>query len=172
MIHSFEGKSPRIHETAYVSWNAEVEGEVELAEGSSVWYGAILRGDIARIAIGRLSNVQDGTVIHVATGIPCVLGDEVTVGHGAILHACAIGDGCLVGMGAVILDGAEIGSESIVGAAALVTKGKRFPPRSMILGNPATVVRELRPDEIEGLHAHAKKYAELARRTKEGCREV
>lgn len=172
MVHSFEGKAPKIHESAYLSWNAEIQGDVEVGEGSSIWYGAVLRGDIAAIRVGARTSVQDGVVIHVATDVPCVLGDEVTVGHGAILHACTVGDGCLIGMGAVVLDGAEIGAESIVGAAALVTQGKSFPPRSMILGSPAKAVRELRPDEVEGLHEHARRYAELARRTKEGCREV
>jgi carbonic anhydrase/acetyltransferase-like protein (isoleucine patch superfamily) len=172
MIHSFEGKAPRIHQSAFVAWNAEVEGDVELAEGASVWYGATLRGDVASIRIGARSNVQDGAVIHVDDGAPCVLGDEVTVGHGAVVHACTVGDRCLVGMGAVILDRAEIGEESIVGAGALVTQGKKFPPRSMILGSPAKVARELTAEEAAGLGAHAKGYAELARRTKEGCREV
>lgn len=171
MIHSFEGKAPTIHQSAFVAWNAEVEGEVELAEGASVWYGATLRADIAAIRIGARSNVQDGAVVHVAAGVDCVLGDEVTVGHGAVVHACVVGDRCLVGMGAIILDGAEIGEESIVGAGALVTQGKKFPPRSMILGSPAKAVRELTPDEVSGLSEHAKAYAELARRTKEACRQ-
>jgi carbonic anhydrase/acetyltransferase-like protein (isoleucine patch superfamily) len=170
MVHSFEDKTPRIHETAFVAWNAEVSGDVELAEGSSVWFGAVLRADVAAIRIGARTNVQDGSVIHVDAGVDCVLGDEVTVGHGAIVHACRIGDRCLVGMGAVVLDRAEIGEESIVGAGALVTQGKKFPPRSMILGSPAKLVRELKPEEVESLHEHAHIYAELARRTKEGCR--
>jgi len=172
MLHSFEGRVPRLHGTAFVAWNAEVEGDVELAEGSSVWYGAVLRADVAAIRIGRRTNVQDGAVLHVDAGQDCVLGDEVTVGHGAIVHACTIGDRCLVGMGAIVLDRAEIGEECIIGAGALVTQGKKFPPRSMILGSPAHAVRELRPEEVAGLREHARLYAGLARRTKEGCREI
>jgi carbonic anhydrase/acetyltransferase-like protein (isoleucine patch superfamily) len=172
MIHSFEGRSPKIHESAFVAWNAEVSGDVELAEGASAWYGATLRGDVAAIRIGARSNVQDGAVVHVDSGVDCVIGEEVTVGHGAIVHACVVGDRCLVGMGAIILDRAEIGEECIVGAGALVTQGKRFPPRSMILGSPAKVVRELTSDEIASLGAHSRGYAELAARAKAGSREV
>ncbi len=166
MIHDFRGHKPSIHETAFVAWNAEVLGEASLGEGSSVWFGAIVRADIAKIHIGRESNVQDGTVVHVDRGIDCMVGDGVTIGHRAVVHACTVGDYCLIGMGAVILDRAEIGSESIVGAGALVTQGKKFPPRSMILGSPAKWVRELTPEEIEGLHSHAATYARLAKETK------
>lgn len=172
MIHRFEGKVPRIHESAFVAWNAEVLGDVELAEGSSVWFGAVIRADINEVRIGRNTNVQDCSVIHIDHERSCVLGEGVTVGHGAILHGCVVGDYSLVGMGAVILDGAEIGSESIVGAGALVTQGKKFPPRSMILGSPAKVVRELSPEETASLRHHAEEYAELARRAKSGCKEL
>lgn len=171
MIHSFKGKKPNIHEGVFVAWNAEVEGDVNLAEGSSVWYGAVLRADIASIRVGKNSNIQDGTVVHVAHGIDCVLGEGVTVGHGAIIHACTIGNHSLIGMGAIILDQAEIGAESIVGAGALVTQGKIFPPRSMILGSPAKVVRSLSDAEAKNLHDHAEDYARLAAETREGLRE-
>lgn len=166
MIHGFKGKLPRIHESDFVAWNAEVEGEVELAEGASVWFGAVLRADIAKITVGRDTNIQDGAVLHVDRGVDLCLGEGVTVGHGAIVHACTVGDYCLVGMGAVILDRAVIGHESIVGAGALVTQGKSFPPRSMILGSPAKVVRELTTEEVASLHEHAAEYARLARETK------
>ncbi|HOX48815.1 MAG TPA: gamma carbonic anhydrase family protein [Spirochaetia bacterium] len=172
MIHGFEGKRPRLHESAFVAWNAEVSGDAELAEGSSVWYGAVIRADIGPVRLGRLSNLQDGAVIHVDEGSPCVLGEGVTVGHRAVLHSCSVGDYALVGMGAIVLDGAEIGSESIVGAGALVTQGKKFPPRSMILGSPAKVVRELKAEEVESLHHHAEEYARLAKRTREGSEEL
>jgi carbonic anhydrase/acetyltransferase-like protein (isoleucine patch superfamily) len=172
MIHSFEGERPDISKAAFVAWNAEISGRVDLGQASSVWYGATLRGDIAAIRVGAMSNVQDGAVLHVEEGVPCVLGDHVTVGHGAIVHACTVGDRCLVGMGAVILDRAVIGSDSIVGAGALVTQGKAFPPRSMILGSPAKLVRELSDEEVAGLRAHAEGYTELARRTASGCREL
>ncbi len=170
MIHDFEERRPTIHASAFVAWNAEVAGDVELAEGASVWYGAVLRADIARITIGKDTNVQDGSVIHVDRDKPCVLGKGVTVGHRAVLHSCSVGDYALIGMGAIVLDGAEIGPESIVGAGALVTQGKRFPPRSMILGSPAKVVRELTDEEAQSLHRHAEEYAELAQRTKGGLR--
>jgi gamma-carbonic anhydrase len=172
MVHSFEGERPDISKAAFVAWNAEVLGRVELGEGASVWYGAVLRGDIAAIRVGVASNVQDGAVLHVDEGQPCVLGDHVTIGHGAVVHACSIGDRCLVGMGAVILDRALIGEDSIVGAGALVTQGKAFPPRSMILGSPAKLVRPLSDEEVSGLRAHAEAYVELARRTASGCREM
>jgi len=165
MIHGFEGKCPQIPESAFVAWNAEVSGEVELGEGASVWFGAVLRGDLAPIKVGKDSNVQDGAVLHVSPGIGCSLGEGVTVGHGAIVHACAVGDYCLIGMGAIVLDGAEIGAESIVGAGSLVTQGKRFPPRSMVFGSPAKLVRELTEDEVRDLHEHATAYRELAART-------
>ncbi|MBL8966498.1 MAG: gamma carbonic anhydrase family protein [Spirochaetaceae bacterium] len=171
MVHSFEGRKPRVHESSFVAWNAEVLGDVDLEEGSSVWYGAVSRADIGRVRVGRNSNVQDGSVIHVDADRPCLLGEGVTIGHRAVLHSCSIGDHALVGMGAVVLDGAEIGSECIVGAGALVTQGKKFPPRSMILGSPAKVARELTEEEAKGLHHHAEEYAKLARRVKEGCEE-
>jgi gamma-carbonic anhydrase len=172
MVHSFEGERPDISKAAFVAWNAEVLGRVALGAGASVWYGAVLRGDVAEIRVGEGSNVQDGAVIHVDEGQPCVLGDYVTVGHGAVVHACEIGDRCLVGMGAVILDRAVVGADCIVGAGALVTQGKSFPPRSMILGSPAKVSRPLGDEEVAGLRKHAEAYVELARRTSAGCREL
>lgn len=170
MIHSFGDKRPRLADSAAVAWNAEVSGDVELGEGASVWFGAVLRADLAPIRVGEESNVQDGAVLHVDRERGCFLGKGVTVGHGAIVHACTVGDWSLVGMGAVILDGAEIGAESIVGAGALVTQGKRFPPRSMIFGSPAKLVRELSEEEVQGLHEHAEAYRELASRTDFGGR--
>jgi gamma-carbonic anhydrase len=172
MIRSFEGARPEVSRAAFVAASADVTGEVELGDGASVWYGAVLRADLAPIKLGAGSNVQDGAVMHVAEDRPCILGDEVTVGHRAILHGCEVGDRCLIGMGAILLDGSVIGEESIVGAGALVTQGKSFPPRSMILGSPAKVARELRPDEIAGLGEHARSYVELARRTASGSREI
>jgi len=166
MVHGFDGKTPRIDETAFVAWNAEVEGDVELAEGASIWFGATVRGDAAPIRVGRLTNIQDSAVLHVDRDLPCTLGEAVTVGHGAVVHACTVGDRSLIGMGAIILDRAEIGPDSIVGAGALVTQGKKFPPRSMILGSPAKVVRELSDEEVAGLRSHAEDYALLAARTK------
>jgi gamma-carbonic anhydrase len=172
MVRSFEGRRPDVSRAAFVAASADVTGEVELGDGASVWYGAVLRADLAPIKLGTGSNVQDGAVMHVAEDRPCLLGDDVTVGHRAILHGCSIGDRCLIGMGAILLDGSVIGEESIVGAGALVTQGKSFPPRSMILGSPAKVARELRPDEVAGLREHARAYVELARRTASGSRDI
>jgi carbonic anhydrase/acetyltransferase-like protein (isoleucine patch superfamily) len=172
MVHSFEGERPEISRASFVAWNAEVAGRVSLGEGASVWYGAVLRGDIAAISVGAWSNVQDGSVLHVDHDSPCIVGEHVTIGHGAVIHACNVGDRCLIGMGAVILNGAVIGEESIVGAAALVTQGKTFPPRSMILGNPAKVTRPLTDAEVAGLRPRAEAYVEFARRTAAGSREL
>jgi carbonic anhydrase/acetyltransferase-like protein (isoleucine patch superfamily) len=125
-----------------------------------VWYGAVLRGDINRIVVGHHSNIQDNAVLHLADDFPCLLGNWVTIGHGAIVHACKIGDECLVGMGAVILDGAVIGKQSIIGAKALVTQGVKIPPGSLVLGAPAKVVRKLTMKERAGLKWWAQKYVD------------
>jgi len=138
---------PRIHPTAYVVPSATVIGDVTLMEESSVWYGAVLRGDINRITIGPRSNVQDNAVVHIDAPNETRLGELVTVGHSAIVHACTIDDEVLIGMGAIILDGAEIGSGSIIGANALVTLGTKIPPGSLVLGSPAKVRRALTLDE-------------------------
>src|SRR5256884_7522596 len=150
---------PRIHPTAYVVPNATIIGDVTLMEESSVWYGAVLRGDINRIIVGPRSNVQDSAVVHIDTPNETRLGELVTVGHSAIVHACIIGDEVLIGMGAIILDGAEIGARSLIGANALVTQGKGIPPESMVLGSPAKVVRALTVAEREQLKISAEKYA-------------
>jgi carbonic anhydrase/acetyltransferase-like protein (isoleucine patch superfamily) len=172
MVGSFEGRRPDIARAAFVAASADLSGEVELGDGASVWYGAVLRADLAPIRVGAGSNVQDGAVVHVDEKHPCVLGEDVTVGHRAILHGCAVGDRSLVGMGAILLDGSSIGEESIVGAGALVTQGKSFPPRSLILGSPAKVARELESEEIAGLREHARAYVDLARRTAQGSRKT
>jgi carbonic anhydrase/acetyltransferase-like protein (isoleucine patch superfamily) len=168
MIHSFEDKTPRIHPSVFVAWNAEVSGEAALDEGVSVWYGAVIRADVAAVHAGRLCNIQDGCVIHVDKGVPTELGEGVTLGHRVIVHGAKIGNWSLIGMGAIVLDRAEIGEESIVGAGALVTQGKKFPPRSLILGSPAKVVRALTGEEVANLHDHAAAYALLAKRTMAG----
>ncbi len=173
MTHPFKGLSPTLHESVFIAWNAEVSGQVEIGKDASIWFGAVVRADLAPIRIGALTNIQDGAVLHVVEGGPCSIGEGVTVGHGAIVHACKVGDHSLVGMGAILLDGCEIGEESIVGAGALVTQGKRFPPRSMILGSPAKVVRSLTEEEATSLRDHAVKYAELAQATRaEGGEKV
>jgi len=153
---------PRIHPSAFVVPGATIVGDVTLAEEVSVWYGAVLRGDINRIIVGARTNIQDNAVVHLADQYPAVIGELVTVGHGAIVHACTIDDEVLVGMGAVILDGAEIGARSIIGAKALVTVGMKVPPGSLVLGSPGKVVRQLREDEQAKVKSWAIKYVRNA----------
>lgn len=167
MVHAINDLVPKIHESVFIAWNAEVAGAVRLAKDVSIWFSVTLRADIAPIEIGEGSNIQDGSVVHVDTNAPTIVGRNVTVGHRAILHSCVIGDDALIGMGAIILNGAEIGAESIVGAGALVTQGKKFPPRSLILGSPAKFVRELTADEIADIKKNAAHYRELALLAKE-----
>ena len=161
-LDRFLRKKPKVSPGAYIASTAAVIGDVTLGRCASVWYGAVLRGDINRIVVGHHSNVQDNAVLHLADKLPCILGNWVTVGHGAVIHACTVGDQCLVGMGAVILDGAVIGKESIVGAKALVTQGAKIPPGSLVLGAPAKVVRKLTKEERAGLRWWAQKYVDNA----------
>ena len=152
---------PQIDPTAYVAPHAVVMGDVRLKAHSSVWPTAVLRGDINYIEIGEGSNIQDGSIVHLADDLPVIVGKLVTVGHGAILHACTVEDECLIGMRATILDGAVIGKGSIIGAHALVTKGTRIPPGSLVMGTPAKVVRALSPEEIAALRPWADHYVDL-----------
>jgi len=154
---------PRLHATAFVAPGATLVGDVTLGESASVWYGAILRGDLNRIVIGSATNIQDAAVLHLANNYPVIVGERVTVGHGAIVHACTIDDEVLVGMGAIILDGAEIGARSIIGANALVTRGAKIPPGSLVLGSPGKVVRQLSSEEQGAIKSWALKYVENAR---------
>ncbi len=158
MIQNFDGKTPKVSETAFVAENASIIGDVEVGADSSVWFGAVCRGDEGEITIGERSNIQDNATVHSKTRI----GNGVTVGHNAIVHGCEISDNVLVGMGAVILDGAFIGEGSIVGAGALVTGNKTFPPRSLILGSPAKLVRELSEEEALSVVKNADEYVKLA----------
>ena len=151
-------KKPVLGHGVYIARGAVVLGDVSLGEFSSVWYNAVVRGDINRIAVGHHSNIQDNAVLHLADDFPCLLGNYVTVGHSAIVHACTVGDECLIGMGATILDGAVIGEQSIVGANALVTQGIRIPPGSLVLGAPAKIVRQLSSEERQQLRSWAEKY--------------
>lgn len=158
MINNFIDKVPDTDQANFIAWNADVSGDVVLGKESSVWFSAVIRGDIAPIRIGDASNIQDGAVCHISTGRPLTIGDWVTVGHNAIVHSCTIGNHCLIGMGAIVLDEAEIGDYSIVGAGSLVTKGKKFPPRSLILGSPAKLIRELTADDIKEIDAAGARY--------------
>ena len=156
-------RGPRLHPSAFVVPNATVVGDVTLAEHASVWYGAVLRGDINRIIVGAASNIQDNAVVHLSDDHAAIIGERVTVGHSAILHACTIDDEVLVGMGAIILDGAEIGARSIIGANALVTVGMKVPPGSLVLGSPGKATRQLSLAEQEKISYWAHKYVENAR---------
>jgi carbonic anhydrase/acetyltransferase-like protein (isoleucine patch superfamily) len=156
------GKTPDTARAAFVAANATVVGDVTLGAGASVWYGCVLRGDINSIVIGDGSNVQDGTIVHLADNYGVRVGRHTTIGHAAIIHACDIGDECLIGMGATVLDGAQIGDRCIVGANALVTQRFVAPPGSMILGAPAKVVRPLTAAEQAGLRHWAEKYVTVA----------
>ena len=152
---------PQIDPTAYVASQAVVIGDVRLAAHTSVWPTSVLRGDINYIEIGEGSNIQDGSIVHLAEDLPVRVGKLVTVGHRAILHACTVEDNCLIGMGATILDGAVIGKGSIIGAHALVTKGTHIPPGSLVMGTPAKVIRPLRPEEIADIRTWADHYIAL-----------
>lgn len=160
---SFAGKLPTLNTPAYVADCAALIGDVQLAPDSSVWHHATLRADLAPIVIGRGSNIQDNACLHIDIDRGCYVGEYVTVGHGAILHACTVEDDCLIGMGAIVLDGAVIGRGSVVGAGAVVTKGTVIPPCSMVLGIPGKVVKELGAESIAANHAHAEQYIGFAR---------
>lgn len=164
MIREFEGIKPEIHESVYVSESAEIIGKVSIGENSSVWYTSVIRGDDEYIKIGKNTNIQDGTVIH--GELKTEIGDNVTIGHRAIVHGAKVGNNSLIGMGAILLDGVEIGEFSIVGAGALVTSGKKFPDGMLIIGSPAKAVRELTDEEKKGLLRSADMYVETAEKHK------
>ena len=171
-VYQLDTLTPRLHDTAWVADSAQVIGNVELAEGASIWFGAILRGDNETLHIGRNSNVQDGSMLHADPGYPLTLGENVTVGHHVMLHGCTVGDGSLIGIKAVILNGAKIGKNCLVGAGSLVTEGKEFPDGSMIMGAPAKVVRELTPEQIAGLARAAQHYVDNAKRYQAGLSRI
>lgn len=169
MILSYKGAEPKIGKKVFLAPNSTLIGDVEIGEDSSIWFGAVVRGDVHYIKIGSRVSIQDNSVVHVthfkkedrSDGSPTIIGDDVTVGHNVILHGCTIEEACLIGMGAVIIDGVVIGKESIVGAGAVVTKNKVFPPRSLILGSPAKAVRTLSDKEVDELYASAQRYVEF-----------
>lgn len=171
-IYELDGVAPRLHPTAYVADSAEVIGNVELAEGASVWFGAVLRGDNDLMSIGKGANVQDGSVLHSDPGFPLTLGADVTIGHMVMLHGCTIGDGTLVGIGAVVLNGAKIGRNCLVGAGALVTEGKEFPDNSMIVGAPAKAIKELTPEQATRMRHAAEHYVENSARYRKGLKKI
>lgn len=171
-VYQLDEQVPQLADTAWVADSAQVIGKVVLGEDSSIWFGAVLRGDNETLSIGRRSNVQDGSVIHADPGFPLTLGDDVTVGHLVMLHGCSIGEGSLVGIKSVILNGAKIGRHCLVGAGSLVTEGKEFPDNSLIMGSPARVVRTLTPEQIAGLQQAAKHYVDKARRYRAGLKKL
>jgi len=159
-------KTPNIHPSAFVAPGAVVRGEVHLAENSSVFYNAVLRGDRAPISIGEGTNIQDNCVVHVEYDLPVTVGKNVTVGHGAILHGCTVGDETLIGMGAIVLNGAQIGKSCLIGAGALVTQNAVIPDGCMAVGSPARVKRPLTPEEMDGLRRSAADYRQEAQACK------
>ena len=168
MIKSFQNIHPKIHETAFVTEDAIIIGDVEIGEQSSVWYGSILRGDVNFIRIGNRTNIQDGTIIHVSRNThSTILEDEITVGHRVTLHGCYIETGCLIGIGAIILDGARIGANSLIAAGSLVTPNTIIPPRSFVIGTPARIKRELSDEEIKDLQSFWTNYVKLSEIYKE-----
>lgn len=175
LVLPFGDRTPRIQPGVYLAPTATVIGDVHLAEDASVWFGSVLRGDVGTIRVGKRTNIQDLTMVHVTGGegaghphFDTELGDEVTVGHRCVVHGCRIEDGCLLGIGCVVLDGAVVGEGSVVGAGAVVTPGTKIPPRSMVLGIPAKVRRPLSDEEELMGRQGAARYAELSRAYREG----
>lgn len=162
ILKAFEGAVPSVHPRARLSGNVVLTGGAVLEEDVNVWYGAVIRADMAAIRVGAGSNIQDNATLHCDTGFPLLLGRDVTVGHGAILHGCTIGDRCLIGMGAILLNGCVIGEDSLVAAGALVTQNTVIPPGSLVMGSPAKVRRALTDEERASLRASAAEYRKLA----------
>ncbi len=161
MLRPYRGRMPRVHQTAYIDDSAQVIGDVEIGEESSVWMVVVIRGDVHRIRIGRRSNVQDGTVIHVMRDTHATtVGDEVTIGHAAVIHGCTIEDRCLIGMGAILLNGAHVGRDSIVAAGALVVERMEIPARSLVMGSPARVKRSVTDAEVAEIRSYADRYVQ------------
>jgi carbonic anhydrase/acetyltransferase-like protein (isoleucine patch superfamily) len=172
MRYALGEHEPQIAESAYIAPTATVIGQVTIGPEASVWWGAVIRGDVDRITIGSGTNVQDGTIIHCDQGIPTTIGREVTIGHGCVIHGCTIGDHCLIGMGSTILNGARLGENCLVGAGSLITEGKEFPPGSVIMGRPARLVREVGEPELAMIRRGADNYRRNAQRYRRELREV
>ena len=171
-IYQLDEHLPQIDKSAWIAESADVMGAVSLSADTSVWFNVVIRGDTETITIGEGSNIQDLAVIHADNGLPVVVGKHVTVGHQVMLHGCTIGDESLIGIAAVVLNGARIGRNCVVGAGSVVTEGKEFPDGSLIMGTPAKVVRELTPEQIEGLRMSAKHYMNNALRFKNGLKKI
>ncbi|SCZ07283.1 gamma carbonic anhydrase family protein [Alkaliphilus peptidifermentans] len=168
MIKGLKEKKPIIHESCFIAETADIIGDVKIGENSSIWYKAVVRGDDNYIIIGKNTNIQDNTVVHISNKYPTIIGDNVTVGHSAIVHACTVGNNTLIGMGAIILDGAEVGDETIIGAGALVPPNKKIPSGVLAVGSPAKVIRELTDEEKASLKESADHYVVYGNNHKEG----
>lgn len=162
MIRDWNGHSPKIDPSAFVHESAEVIGKVTIGKNASVWPNAVLRGDIEEIVIGESTNIQDNTVIHTDYNMPTILGNGISVGHSVILHGCVIKDNCLIGMGSIVLDGVTVEDECLIGAGALVSPGKTIPRRSLVIGIPGKVKRELSDEEVENFKKNTRDYLKLA----------
>ncbi len=171
-LYQLDEHSPQLAEGAWVADSAEVMGQVRMGARASVWFNTVVRADNEAITIGAETNIQDGTVLHCDPGKPLHIGQGVTVGHNVMLHGCTVGDHSLIGIGAVVLNEAVIGKNCLVGAGALVTEGKTFPDGSMILGSPAKAVRQLTPEQIEGLKRIAQGYVQNAERYRRGLKKI
>lgn len=171
-LYEIDGVAPQIAESAWVADSAQVIGNIELQNDTSIWFGVVIRGDNEPVKIGRGTNIQEGSVLHSDPGKPLEIGENVTVGHMAMLHGCTIGDNSLIGIGAIVLNGAKIGKNCLVGAGALVTEGKEFPDGSMIIGSPAKAVCELTPEQIEGLKQSAQHYIDNGVRFKKSFKKI
>lgn len=171
-IYALEGVAPQVSASAWVADSAQVIGRVALADDASVWFGVVIRGDTETITVGKGSNIQDMSVLHADVGMPLTVGEGVTVGHKVMLHGCTIGDNSLIGIGAVVLNGAKIGNNCLVGAGSLVTEGKEFADGSLIVGSPARVVRQLSPEQIEGLRHSAQHYVQNANLYRAGLKKL
>ncbi len=161
MIYKLKGKVPEISENiGFLAASADIIGDVTLADGVNVWFNAVIRGDVDSISIGKDTNIQDGTVVHVDEGVPCTVGEGVTVGHSVVLHGCTIGNNCLIGMNATLLNGVEVGENSLIGANSLVPQGMKIPEGSLVMGSPAKVVKQLKPSMIEAIKRNGLHYVE------------
>lgn len=162
IIRSFRGVSPLVHESVFVADNATLVGDVHIGERSTIWYGAVLRGDVHHIRVGSETSIQDNTVVHVTHGrFPAEIGDRVTVGHSATIHGCTIGSHCIIGMGSTILDQVEVGDHCIIGAGSLLTPGTKIPPGHLVVGSPGRIKRPLSQDELSWIEFSADHYIEL-----------
>ena len=166
MIKDFEGKVPVIDDNTYISESVDIIGNVKIEENVNIWFGTRVRADMNKVVIGENSNIQENSVIHVDSNSPTMIGKNVTIGHGAIIHGCEIADNVLVGMGSIILNNAKVGKNTIIGAGSLITQGKEFPEGVLILGNPAKVIRELSKDEVESIQRSADNYVSLSKKYK------